>query len=174
MILTIYLVQKTRTNNQIRVPEVRVIDEEGNQLGVMPTVDAIAMAQDRGLDLMEVSPQAKPPVVKFVDFDKFRYHQKKLEQQQRKKIKKIDIKTVRLSLRISEHDLQTKAKQSEKFLEDGDKVKVDLMMRGREQAFAEQAMLVVKKFLASIPNAEVEAEAKKQGNTISTVIKKKA
>ena len=92
---------KTRTNNQIRVPEVRVIDEDGQQLGVMKTSEALALAEERELDLVEVSPQAQPPVVKLINFDKYRYHQKKLEQQQKKKIKKIDVKGVRLSLRIS-------------------------------------------------------------------------
>jgi translation initiation factor IF-3 len=167
-------VQYSRTNNQIRVPEVRVIDENGEQLGIMKTADAIALAQDRGLDLVEVSPQAKPPVTKLINFDKFRYHQKKLEQAQKKKIKKVEIKNIRLSLRISEHDMEIKANQTKKFLDEGHKAKVDLMMRGREQAFADNAFKVIQKFLAFIPDHEVEAIAKKQGNTISTVIKKKA
>ena len=144
--------QKARTNNQIRVPEVRVIDETGGQLGVMKTVDALAMAQDRGLDLMEVSPNAQPPVVKFVDFDKYRYHQKKLEQQQKKKQKKVDIKGIRLSLRISEHDMGIKAKKAIEFLDEGHKVKVDLLMRGREQAHPEMAFERVKLFLTLIPS----------------------
>ena len=157
-------------NSQIRVPEVRVIDEDGGQLGIMSTADAIAMAQDRGLDLVEVSPQAQPPVAKLVNFDKFRYKQRKLEQQQKKKAKKIEVKNIRLSLRISEHDMGIKAKQSEKFLEDGDKVKVDLMMRGREQAFAEKGYEVVRQFIAMLPSVEVESPAKKQGNTISALL----
>ena len=168
---TSLLVQKSRTNNQIRVPEVRVIDETGQQLGIMKTQDALALAQERELDMVEVSPLAKPPVVKFVDFDKFRYHQKKLEQQQKKKIKKIEVKGIRLSLRISEHDLEVKAKQTQKFLEEGHKAQIGLMMRGREQAYAEQGFTVIKKFLSLIPNHEIEAPAKKQGNTISTVVK---
>jgi len=164
-------VQKSRTNNQIRVPEVRVIDETGQQLGIMRTQDALAIAQERGLDMVEVSPLARPPVVKFIDFDKFRYHQKKLEQQQKKKIKKIEVKGIRLSLRISDHDLQIKAKQTQKFLEQGHKAQIALMMRGREQAYAELGYGVVKKFLSFIPNHEIESPAKKQGNTISAVIK---
>lgn len=162
--------QKSRVNAQIRVPEVRVIDEDGGQLGIMKIADAIALAQDRGLDLVEVSPQAVPPVTKLTNFDKFRYHQKKLEQQQKKKVKKIEVKNIRLSLRISEHDMGIKAKQSEKFLDDGDKVKVDLMMRGREQAFAERGFEVMKQFIASLPSVEIESPAKKQGNTISVLL----
>ena len=163
--------QKSRTNNQIKVPEVRVIDENGAQLGIMKTADALAQAQERGLDMVEVSPLAKPPVVKFINFDKFRYHQKKLEQQQKKKLKKVELKGIRLSLRISEHDLQIKAKQSQKFLEEGHKVQLSLMMRGREQAYVEQGFAVIKKFLSFIPNHEIETEPKKAGNTISGLIK---
>jgi translation initiation factor IF-3 len=165
-------VYKTRTNNQIRVPEVRVIDETGEQLGVMKTVDALSMAQERELDLVEVSPNAQPPVVKFINFDKYRYHQKKLEQQQKKKLKKVDIKGVRLSLRISEHDMQTKARKALEFLNDGHKVKVDLLMRGREQAHPEMGFENIKKFLTYIPGHSVETEAKKQGPFISTIITK--
>lgn len=165
--------QKSRTNHQIRVPEVRVIDENGNQVGIMPTSQALAMAQEQGLDLVEVSPQARPPVVKIVNYDKMRYHQKKLEQQQKKKLKKVDVKGIRLSLRISEHDLGIKAKRAGDFLEEGHKVKVDLLMRGREQAHPEMGFEVVKKFLALVPPHTVESEAKKQGPFISTVIAKK-
>ena len=164
--------QKARTNNQIRVPEVRVIDETGGQLGVMKTVDALAMAQDRGLDLMEVSPNAQPPVVKFVDFDKYRYHQKKLEQQQKKRQKKVDIKGIRLSLRISEHDMGIKAKKAIEFLDEGHKVKVDLLMRGREQAHPEMAFERFKLFLTLIPSYITEQEPKRQGPFVSTIIAK--
>ena len=165
--------QKSRINHQIRVPEVRVIDENGNQIGVMSTQQAISLAQEQELDIVEVSPQARPPVVKMINYDKFRYHQKKLEQQQKKKLKKIDIKGIRLSLRISEHDLGIKAKKAAEFLEEGHKVKVDLLMRGREQAHPEMGFEVMKKFLTLVPSYTVESEAKKQGPFISTVIAKK-
>lgn len=164
---------KTRTNNQIRVPEVRVIDEDGQQLGVMKTSEALALAEERELDLVEVSPQAQPPVVKLINFDKYRYHQKKLEQQQKKKIKKIDVKGVRLSLRISEHDMSIKAKKASEFLEEGHKVKVDLLMRGREQAHPEMGFEVIKKFLSFVPSYSTEVAAKRQGPFISILITKK-
>lgn len=164
--------QKSRTNNQIRVPEVRVIDDKGEMIGIMKTSEALAMAQEREMDLVEVSPQARPPVVKFIDYDKFRYHQKKLEQQQKKKLKKVDIKGIRLSLRISEHDLNFKAKKANDFLDEGHKVKIDLLMRGREQAHPEMGFEVVKKFLALIPSYITETAPKKTGPFISTVIAK--
>lgn len=138
----------------------------------MRTEDALKEAQERGLDLVEVSPMAKPPVAKFINYDKMRYHQKKLEQQQKKKLKKVDIKGIRLSLRISEHDMGTKAKNAIKFLEEGHKVKVDLLMRGREQAHPELGFEVVKKFLAMMPEHKVESPTKKQGPFISTLIGK--
>ena len=162
---------RARVNNQIRVPEVRVIDENGEQLGVMKTPDALKEAADRGFDLVEVSPLARPPVVKLIDYDKYRYQQKKLEQLQKKKLKKVDIKGIRLSLRISEHDLGIKAKRAIEFIAEGHKVKVDLLLRGREQAHPELGFEVVKKFLTLVPNHVVEVPTKKQGPFISTVIK---
>lgn len=155
------------------MPEVRVIDETGQQIGVMKIQEALALAQEHEMDLVEVSPQARPPVVKLIDFDKFRYQQKKLEQQQKKKLKKIDIKGIRLSLRISEHDMGIKAKRSVEFLEEGHKVKVDLLLRGREKAHPEMGFEVIKKFLALIPAYVTEAAPKQQGPFISTVIGKK-
>ena len=166
--------QKTRTNNQIRVPELRVIDEDGSQLGVMSTADALALAKDRELDLVEVSPQAKPPVAKLVNYDKLRYHQKKLEQQQKKKLKRVELKIIRLSVRIGEHDMQVKARQTEKFLAEGHKVKVDLMLRGREQAFADLGFQSMRKFLTFIPNHEIEIPETRQGKFLSMIIKAKA
>lgn len=155
------------------MPEVRVIDETGKQIGVMKIQEAMALAQEHEMDLVEVSPQARPPVVKLINFDKFRYQQKKLEQQQKKKLKKIDIKGIRLSLRISEHDMGIKAKKSLEFLEEGHKVKVDLLLRGRERAHPEMGFEVIKKFLALIPAYVTEAAPKQQGPFISTVIAKK-
>lgn len=155
------------------MPEVRVIDETGQQLGIMKTAEALALAQDRELDLVEVSPQAQPPVVKLVNFDKYRYHQKKLEQQQKKKVKKTEIKGIRLGMRISEHDLGIKAKKAIEFLDEGHKVKIDLLMRGREQAHPEMGYEVIKKFLTFIPAYATEVAPKRQGPFISTVIGKK-
>ena len=164
-------IQKARTNNQIRFPELRVIDEDGSQLGVMKTSDALALAEERGLDLVEVSPQARPPVAKLVNYDKMRYYQKKMEQQQKKKVKRTEVKNIRLSVRISEHDMQVKARQTEKFLAEGNKVKVDLMMRGREQAFADLGYVAIRKFLTFVPNHEVEVPETRQGKFISLLIK---
>jgi len=137
----------------------------------MKTSDALALAEERGLDLVEVSPQARPPVAKLVNYDKMRYYQKKMEQQQKKKVKRTEVKNIRLSVRISEHDMQIKARQAEKFLAEGNKVKVDLMMRGREQAFADLGYVAIRKFLTFVPNHEVEVPETRQGKFISLLIK---
>jgi translation initiation factor IF-3 len=120
--------QQTRVNHQISAPEIRLINDEGEQLGIFALKEALKLAEEHGLDLVEISPQAKPPVVKLISFDKFKYQQKKLEQQQKKKVKKVEVKTVRLSAKIATHDIQTKARQADGFLEDGDWVKVELRM----------------------------------------------
>lgn len=137
----------------------------------MPTSEALKMALEQEVDLVEISPAAKPPVVKLLDYDKYRYQQEKLAQQSKKKIKKISIKGIRLSVRIGEHDLNFKAKQSGEFITDGNKVKVDVVMRGREQAHPQLAFELIKKFqqLITIPFVK-ETGPTKMGNTVSIII----
>jgi translation initiation factor IF-3 len=163
--------QKTRINHQIQAPEVRVVTDDGQQLGVMKISQALNLANEHGLDLVEVSPLAKPPVVKLIDFDKYKYQQKKIEQQQKKKAKKVEVKTIRLSVRIGKHDMEVKAKQASEFLADGNLVRVELRMRGREQAFADLAHDQIKNFQVMItsPN-RVEVPAKKMGHTIALTL----
>ncbi len=137
----------------------------------MKTEEALALAREREVDLVEISPNAKPPVVKLLDYDKYRYQQEKLAQEARKKAKKITIKGIRLSVRIGEHDLNFKSKQAIQFIGEGNKVKVDVVMRGREQAHPELAFDLLKKFLSLITVPFVtEAEVKKMGNTVSTIV----
>ncbi len=163
--------QQYHINHQIKAPEVRVITEDGQQFGILKLSDAMTLAEEHGLDLVEISPNAQPPVVKLIGYDKFRYQQKKLEQQQKKKAKKIEVKTVRLSAKIASHDIQTKARQADGFLTEGDLVKVELRMRGREQAFVEIAQQQVKAFQEALTVPyRVEVPAKKMGNTLSMTI----
>jgi len=160
-----------RVNEQIKVPEVRLIDIDGGQLGVMPTAEAVAKAKSRGLDLVEVSPKALPPVAKLVNYDKFRYQQNKLAQQQKKNQKKIEVKGIRLSIRTGPHDLEFKAKNADKFLKTGDKVKIDMMLRGRERANVAFAFEQVNKFLTMITAPHVvEIPPKKMGNMINAFL----
>lgn len=119
--------------------EVRVIDENGEQLGIMPTHQALAVAQERDLDLVEVAPQARPPVCRIMDYGKFRYEQSKKEREARKKQKVLTIKEVRMSPKIDTHDLQIKMRSAERFLRDGDKVKFTVRFRGREIVHADMA-----------------------------------
>jgi translation initiation factor IF-3 len=153
------------------VPEVRVIDSEGKMVGIMKTEDALALAREKEVDLVEISPQARPPVVKLLNFDKYRYQQEKQAQEARKKVKKVALKGIRLSIRIGEHDLNFKSKKTTEFITEGNKVKVDVVMRGREQAHPELAFELIKKFqsLISVPFI-TENGPTKMGNTVSIIV----
>jgi len=129
------------------------------------------MAQERELDLVEVAPLAKPPVCKILDYGKFLYRQNKIEQKHKKMQKKSEMKVIRLSLRIDEHDLDVKANRSREFLDDGNSVKVTLMFKGREAAHEDLGMQKINSFLERIKDvATVEAPAKRQGNSINMVL----
>jgi len=150
---------------------VRVIDDEGKMLGILKLHDALALAQEKGVDLVEVSPNANPPVVKLLDYDKYRYQQEKAAQEAKKKIKKVTVKGIRLSVRIGQNDLNFKAKQANEFISEGNKVKLDVQMRGREQAHPNLAFDLVKKFqeLITVPYS-LESGPVKMGNTVSILI----
>jgi translation initiation factor IF-3 len=120
----------------IRVREVRVIDDEGQQLGVMPTFKALALAQEKGLDLVEVAPTAVPPVSRILDYGQYKYELQKREREQKKKQKSQTFKEIRLGLKIDVNDLRTKARRAAEFLDDGDRVKVTVRFRGREISHA--------------------------------------
>ena len=129
---------KTRLNERIRVPEVRLIDETGAQLGIVPTRQALDMAKEKGLDLVEVAGDARPPVCKILDYGKLKYIKKKKEQEAKKKATQMSVKEVQLRPRIEEHDFNVKLRRMEEFLQRGDKVKVVLLFRGREMAYAKK------------------------------------
>ncbi|MGI5873664.1 MAG: translation initiation factor IF-3 [Bacillota bacterium] len=121
-----------RINEQIRVPQVRLIDSDGTQLNIVATREAQRISAERGLDLVEIAPQAKPPVCKIMDYGKYRFEQVKREKETKKNQKVIAIKEVKLRPNIEDHDFETKAKNGERFLKNGNKVKVTIMFRGRE------------------------------------------
>ena len=133
-------------NEEIRDREVRLIDENGEQLGVMPTHKAMELAEERGLDLAKIQPTAKPPVCKLLDYDKYRYEQSRRERENRKNQRVVAIKEVQLSATIEENDVLTKAKMATKFLQDGDKVKVSIRFRGRQITHSEIGMKVMQDF----------------------------
>ena len=133
-------------NEEIRDREVRLIDENGEQLGVMPTQKAMELAEERGLDLAKIQPTAKPPVCKLMDYDKYRYEQSRRERENRKNQRVVAIKEVQLSATIEENDVLTKAKMAQKFLQGGDKVKVSIRFRGRQITHSEIGMKMMQDF----------------------------
>lgn len=148
-----------------------MIAGDGKMLGIMKLQDALALASEQQVDLVEISPTANPPVVKLLDYDKYRYQQEKSAQEAKKKIKKVTVKNIRLSVRIGQHDLDFKVKQANEFVSEGNKVKIDVQMRGREQAHPELAFDLIKKIqtLITIPFT-LESEPTKMGNTVSILI----
>src|SRR5688572_31429431 len=131
----------------IRIPQVRVVDEEGAQLGVMPTPQALEMAQDRGYDLVEVAPMAQPPVVKFLDFGQYKYELTKREKEAKRKQRSVTFKEVRLSPKIGVGDFDTKVHRAIEFLEDGDRIKVTVRFRGRELTHPEIGRNLITRFV---------------------------
>lgn len=133
-------------NEEIRDKELRVIDEDGTMLGIMSLEDAVNLSNEKKLDLVSISPNAKPPVCKILDYGKYRYEIQKKEKEARKKQKTTQIKEIRLSTFIEEHDIMVKANTAKKFLSEEDKVKVTLRFRGREKDYASKGLEVMKKF----------------------------
>ncbi len=167
--------RRYRINQYIRVPQVRLIDENGQNYGVVDTYKALSMAQERDLDLVEVSPLAQPPVAKIVSFSKMRYQEEKERRKATAKQKKIEIKGIRLSLSISDHDKETKVRQAEKFLSQDDKVKIELILRGREMQHAGLAREIANQFIAAVNQlipTIVEQPLTIQSGRLSVVIAK--
>lgn len=154
-------------NEQIRDKEVRVIGADGEQLGVMPTREALRLAEEAGVDLVKIAPTAKPPVCKIVDYGKFKYEQTRREKEAKKKQKIVEIKEIRLSPNIDTNDLNTKANQARKFLSKGDKVKVTLRFRGREMAHKDVGREVLNTFFEKLEDvAAIDKEAKMEGRSM--------
>ena len=163
-----------RINNRIRVREVRVIGENGEQLGVMQTLDALKRAEEAGLDLVEVAPTVTPPVCRIIDYSKYKYEQEKREKEARKKQRIVHIKEIRMGPKIGEHDYQFKLRFLEDFLKRGDKVKVTMMFRGREMAHIDLGRKVLDRLASDISAVgEVEASPRLEGRIFSMTIKAK-
>lgn len=161
-------------NEQIRDKEIRVINENGGQLGIMSAKDAMKLAKDAGLDLVKIAPTAKPPVCKIIDYGKYRYEVARREKEAKKKQKVIEIKEIRLSPNIDTNDLNTKVNSARKFLEKGDKVKVTLRFRGREMSHMGESKHILDDFAESLKEvAVVEKSAKLEGRSLSIVLAEK-
>ncbi len=163
-------------NEQIKAPQVRVIDEAGQNLGVMETPSAIRLARERELDLVEVFPKADPPIAKILDYGKFLYQKDKEARKQKAKQKKVEIKGIRLSLRISAHDRDVRLNQAKDFLESGDKVKIEIILKGRERQYSSMARENVSQFINSLDqmvSTKVEQPLSFQGGRLSVTVGKK-
>ena len=162
-------------NEQIREPEVRVVGEEGEQLGIMSSQEAQKMADEAGLDLVNISPKAKPPVCKIMDYGKYRFEQNKRQKEAKKNHKIVTLKEMRLSATIDKHDMEVKAKNVRKFLEAGDKVKISIRFRGRQLSHTDQGRLVMNMFLEMLDDcAAVEKNAKMEGRSMFMILVPKA
>jgi translation initiation factor IF-3 len=162
---------RPKINEEISSPTVYLIDEDGTSRGEVNTDQALFIAYQKNIDLVEISPKANPPVARLIEFGKYQYEQQKKLAKQKGGQKGGEIKEVRLSLKIEEHDFQTKARKSKSFLDNGDKVRVTVVLKGRENIFSERAYSVINKF-TEIVNGQIEQPAAKLGNRISAVIKK--
>ena len=161
-------------NEQIRCKEVRVIGEEGQQLGVMALRDALNMAKDAGVDLVMVSPSANPPVCRIVDYGKFKYEQLRREKEAKKKQKTVEVKEVRLSPNIDVNDLNTKCNSARKFIEKGNKVEVSLRFRGREMAHIDSTKHILEDFAEKLGDiAVIEKAPKMEGRSMMMFLTEK-
>ncbi len=167
--------KETQINEEIRDKEVRVIDSDGTQLGVMPIAEAMRLAEEKNTDLVKIAPQAKPPVCKIMDYGKYRFEQAKREKEAKKNQRVIEVKEVRLSLNIDTHDFETKANQAIKFLKSGNRVKVSIRFRGREMAHPENGLVTMSDFADAVKEyGTVEKPAKLEGRSMLMFIAAKS
>lgn len=158
-------------NEQIRDKSVRLIGEDGTQIGIMSAREAMDIAEERGLDLVKISPNAQPPVCKLMDYGKFRFEQAKKQKEARKNQSTVSVKEMRLSATIDKHDLEVKARNVTKFLKDGDKVKVSLRFRGRQMTHTDQGKQVMDLFFSMVQdNAVMEKSAKLEGRSMFMIL----
>ena len=159
--------QELQINEQIRDKELRVIDADGTQLGIMSLRQALEIAEQKNLDLVKIAPQANPPVCKIIDYGKYRFEQAKREKEARKNQRVVEIKEVRLSLNIDTHDFETKRNHALRFISEGNKVKVSIRFRGREMGHPELGQEIMQRFAGAMSEvANVEKPAKLEGRTM--------
>jgi translation initiation factor IF-3 len=163
--------QRVRINKLIRASEIRLIGEDGSQVGVMPLKDALAMAAEAHLDLVEVAPQANPPVCRIMDYGKYKYQQSKKQQEAKRRQTTIQVKEVKVRPKIEEHDMAFKLKNIKRFLADRDKVKVTMIFRGREMAHQDRGYAILKQMAEALTDVGmVEQEPKHEGRTLFMIV----
>lgn len=162
---------QTRINERIGVREVRLVDEEGKQIGVIETKQALAMAQERDLDLVEVAPDSRPPVARLLDYSKYKYEQEQKAKQARKHQQQINVREIKLRPKIADHDYSTKRGHVERFLRGGDKVKVTIMFRGREQAHPERGRNLLQRLFEDLDGlAVIEQNPLQEGRNMHMLL----
>ena len=167
-------VRGPRMNHQIRIRQIRVIDNEGEQLGVLETADALALARERGFDLVEIAPDQRPPVCRIMDYGKFKYEQKKKDQASKRKQHQAKVKEVRVRPKIGEHDIQVKVRRARQFIEDGDKVQIHCLFRGREMAHKGVAQQVMMGLFEQIEDiAKIEVRPHMEGRRMVMLVSRK-
>ncbi len=160
-----------RVNDRIRAKEVRVVDDDGNQLGIMPPFEAVKIARERGLDLVEVSPTAVPPVCRIINYGKYLYQLSKRQHEARKHQRSIELKEVKFRPRTSEHDFDTKRNHIVQFLEAGNKVKATIMFRGREMAHRNLGWQMMQRLIEDLgESAQVETRPKQEGPNLTAIL----
>jgi translation initiation factor IF-3 len=161
----------TRINERIRVPEVRLIDENGQQVGIMRTQEALRYAQDRDLDLVEVAPDAKPPVCRVLDYSKYKYEQNQKQKAARKHQQQINVREIKFRPKIAQHDYDTKKGHVERFLKGRDKVKVTIMFRGREMAHPERGEMILNRLAEDLGDlAVIEQRPQQDGRNMTMML----
>ena len=161
----------TRINERIRVPEVRLIDENGEQVGVIPTPEALEKAREKDLDLVEVAPNSKPPVTRILDYSKYKYEQEQKAKAARKHQQQTNIREIKLRPKIAQHDYETKRGHVERFLKQHDKVKVTIMFRGREQSHPERGRMLLDRLFQDVSElATVEQEPLQEGRNMHMLL----
>jgi translation initiation factor IF-3 len=160
-----------RINDRIRAREVRVIDDEGGQIGIMPPFEAIRMARTKNLDLVEISPTAQPPVCRIMDYGKFLYQQEKKEREAKKHQKTITVKEVKFRINVDDHDYETKKNHVLRFLDEGDKVKATIFFRGREMTRTGLGRQILERLIKDVePQSIVEFRPRQEGNTLHAIL----
>jgi translation initiation factor IF-3 len=160
-----------RTNERIRAREIRVIDDEGKQIGILPPYEALKMAREKNLDLVEISPTAQPPVCRIMDYGKYLYQQEKKEREAKKHQKQIVVKEVKFRINVDDHDYETKKNHVLRFLDEGDKVKATIFFRGREMTRTNLGRQILERLIKDVQDKSiVEFRPRQEGNTLHAIL----
>lgn len=159
-----------RINYQIQSPQIRLLDEKGNQIGVLTKLEALQKAKEMGLDIVEIAGNAKPPVAKLIDYKKFKYQEAKKERESRKNVKNVGVKEVRLRPFIGQHDFDTWLKRGQEFIDDGNQVKITVLFKGRELGRKQFGFEVMNKFVSALTGARIVREPRMEGRVLAAMV----